>query len=426
MDNIVKLVFQSIAQGSGFAKVSSDTANLRKNLGFAGHAANRLGQAFGEIGNLAGGALGAVLRGNFWELGALALHKTISLVKDHNKLMKDAALAARGLSSEYMSLEKIAAGYQKRVESWKRRAEEADRAEKEASDKKKQAIDAYLESQKKAEEFATAYAAAEHKIAAESQKAGLASDNEIVRLRTKVKLMMDEAKVRVAAAQEQVRLKAKHGDEQGMALAKKDLELAVVQQANAVREAKKLVAEYKKAKALKDEETEQTMEKMRREDAILEEQTRKKTRLEKAQGEVRKKYADAVKKIEDEIARKKEESARLEANALRARGVSFGDWMKDERNRARDKRTSDRQQAIRESSVDAEIARLEKTNPRTRTAWQNNRLAKLKEWKADQNPNNNPAEKDLKALADKRDKLVEEQNQKLERIAKLLEEAVKL
>jgi len=139
--NIVKLEFQSIAQGSGFAKVSADTAALRKNLGRVGHAVNLLGQAMGDIGHMAGGAFSAVLRGNFWELGAIAIHETISLVKEHNKLLRDARLAARGLSADYNSLEKRAEGYRQRVAEWRKAKEEADAAEAKAADAMKRAAD---------------------------------------------------------------------------------------------------------------------------------------------------------------------------------------------------------------------------------------------------------------------------------------------
>ena len=122
--NIVKLVFQSVAQGSGFAKVSAETAELRKNLGLASGAIGQLSQAFGTIGRLAGGAVSDLLRGNIWSLAARSCGFLIDKIKEHNKLMKDAAVAARGLSREYMTLEYAQAGYQKRVEGW-RRAKEA-------------------------------------------------------------------------------------------------------------------------------------------------------------------------------------------------------------------------------------------------------------------------------------------------------------
>ena len=261
--NIVKLVFQSVAQGSGFAKVSAETAELRKNLGLASGAIGQLSQAFGTIGRLAGGAVSDLLRGNIWSLAARSCGFLIDKIKEHNKLMKDAALAARGLSREYMTLE---------------------------------------------------YAQAE-----------------------------------------------------------------------------------------------------------LE-----KTRLEERRNEIRNNGAKAIKEIEDKIVAAKEEAARLEENAAKARGVGFGDWMREGRNEDRANRTEARRQENREKQVSQELDRLEKTNPRTRTRWQNERIAKLREWQADQDPANNPALNKVKQIQAQKDKIQEDMLTELQKISAALDAATTL
>ena len=116
----------------------------------------------------------------------------------------------------------------------------------------------------------------------------------------------------------------------------------------------------------------------------------------------------------------------LPGAAARARGVSFGDWARGERDRDRQGRTEARRQANRERQVDDEIAKIEGTSPRARSKWHRQRLERLKAWKANQDPANNPAAKEADALERKRDELLAEQNRKLDKIASLLEETTKL
>jgi len=425
-ESIVKLVFKTVLAGSGFAQMDAQSSELMKKMSKMSQGVQILGRAFGDMGGMVGQSLGMFMQGGIWgaaaTIASTAVSKCVGWFKEWNKLQEDAKLAAKGLSREYDLLGRIAEGYRRRVEGWKKAQAEADRAEKEAADKAKAASERLAESQKEAVRFAQAYYALQDKINIESQKAGLNSEDEIVRLRTKVKLMLDEAKANVADRQRGVATAKASGNLNAVDLANKELELAVVSQKNVVAEAKKMVAEYKKAAAINAEENDKEMVRMMREDFLA----AKREKAVKAEGEVRKRYGEAVKRIEEEIAKNRKEAADLEANAQRARGVTFGDWERGERNIARDKRAEERHQRNRENAVDDEIARIEKTNPRTRTQWQRERLSRLREWKADQNPENNPAQKAVKQLEEKRDKLLEAQNKKLDEIKKVLEEVSSL
>lgn len=427
--NVVKLVFQAIAAGSGFAKITAQTAELQRKLGKLSQGAQILGRAFGNIGGVVGRGLGMLLQGGIWGAAAegavFAIGKIVDGVRRHNQLLKDARLAARGLSRDWNSVERAHAGYLRRVEAWRKAADEAKRAEADAAAKAKEAAEKKEAMNRRGFEYTRKYYTLEAAIAAEAEKAGLASEDEVTRLRTKVKLMLDAAKANVR--DKQIALQASEaGDKYDRENAQMELKLALAQQKNVTAEARRMVDDYRQAKALKEDEIEETMERMREEDEKKAEIAKKQAEAARAEGEIRKRYGEAIRRIEDQIVAKRGEAARLEANAARARGVGFGDWARGERDIAREERAEERRQANRERSVDDEIARLEKQSPRFRTKWQRDRLAQLKTWKANQDPGNNPALKEAAALEQKRDELLREQNSKLDKIATLLEAATTL
>lgn len=407
--NIVKLVFQTVMAGSGFAKVNAETAELMKKMGKMSQGVQIMGRAFGNLGGIMGHSIGMLMQGGIWgaaaEVASAAVGKAVSLFREWNRLAKDAQLAAKGLSREYMTLEYAHAQYLKRVERWRKAADEARQAEEEAAAKSKEAAERLAESKRQAVVFAQRYYALEDKIAQEGEKAGLQSEKEVERLRAKVKLMLDAAKAEVADRTRGVETAQATGGGYDVDIARKELELAVARQKNVVAEARRLVSEHRSAKELAEAEAEARLEAMREEG-------------ERKAGEIRKAYAEAD---------------AWEANAQGARGVGFGDWARgerdrarDERDRARDERAEARKQANRERGVDDEIARIEAISPRARSKWHRNRLAQLKGWKAAQDPDNNPALDEADALEKKREKLLEEQNAKLDKIAELLQEAVSL
>lgn len=432
--NVVKLVFQSVMAGSGFARVNAETSELMRKMGKMSQGVQIMGRAFGNLGGIMGRSLGMLMQGGIWgaaaEVATAAIGKAVSAFREWNRLAKDARLAARGLSREYMTLEYAHAQYLKRVERWRKAADEARRAEEEAAAKSKEAAERLAESRRQAVVFAQKYYALEDRIAQERERAGLQSDKEVERLRAKVKLMLDAARAEVADRKRGIDTAKETGGWDAVEIARKELELAVERQRNAVAEARRIVNEHRRAKeeavAAAAEEAEARLEAMREEDEAREAAERKRLEGERKAGEIRKACAEAVARVEAQIAAKRAEADALEANARRARGVGFGDWARGERDRARGERAEARKQANRERGVDDEIARIEAVSPRARSKWHRDRLAKLKEWKADQDPANNPALAEAAALEQKRERLLEEQNAKLDKIAGLLKEAVSL
>lgn len=427
MSGIVKLVFQTIASGSGLADVSAQTAKCQKQLGKMAQGATVLGRAFGVLGGTVGRSLGMLLQGGIWgsaaELAVSAIGKITEKWKEHNKLLRDARLAARGMSAEYRSAEYQAQQYQKRVEKWRKAAADAAKAEADAQAQAKTAAERREASAKKAVSFEQQYYALEDQIAMEKARAGLESEDENVRLRTRVKLMLDAAKAETADARRGVATANANGDGYDVDVATQRLRLAEARQANAVAAARKLVEEHRKAKQLAEDEAQARLDAMLDEDFKAEEARRRREEGERKMAEIRQAAAEAVERIEGQIAAKRKEAADLEANASRARGVSFGDWARGERDLERGERAAARKQANRERAVDDEIARIEGMSPRARSKWHRDRLAKLKTWKANQDPGNNPAAAEAADLEKKRDEILKEQNAKLDKIASLLEGA---
>lgn len=428
MGNIIKLVFQTVAAGSGLAEIDAQTAKFQKRLGKMGQGAAILGRAFGNLGGVIGNSLGMLAQGGIWGAAAnvavSAIGKIADKWREHNRLLKDAALAARGLSREYFTAEFRAGQVQKRVEKWRKAAADA---AKEAADAERAAkADAAerLASRKEANVKENEYHRILEKISAEKHKAALEDADELTRLKARVALVLEAAKANTDEARRGVRQAAETGGDTYMA--KMRLDLAKAEQANAVRSAKKLVEEYKKAKQDAEDEAQARFDAMVAEDEAEAERQRKREMGERKMAEIRKQAAETVKRLEEQIAGKRAEADALEQNAARARGVSFGEWMRGERDLGREGRTAARKQANREKAVDDEIARIEKTSPRARSAWAKKRLAKLREWKADQDPANNPAAKEADDLEKKRDEILRQQDKKLGEIKALLEEVTKI
>lgn len=421
--NIVKLVFESIAQGSGFAKVSAETSALRKNLGFASGAVAKLSQAFGNMGNLIGGSLSAILRGNFWEIGARACGFLVDKIKDHNRLMKDAALAARGLSREYMTLEYAAAQYRKRVEEWHKAKEASDKAEADAAEKRKEAAEAEKRQERERLSFEQKYYNLEQQIAEEIRKRESLDADELTKLKLKIELMRKIADENVRQAKRNLASAKENGNGYDQDTAEKELMLAKERQKTVDVEARKLVDAYSKAKdaALKKAAAARDAEEKAAREA---EKEKKRAEIEQKREEAELRHKKEVAAIEKEISAAKERAAKLEENALRARGKSADDWLAGERDLAREKRSDITAKRVARS--ERELENLEAMNPRAMSKWQRNRLAKLREWKADQDPNNNPELKAAKNLEQKREQMIAEQLKELKEINANLKAATQL
>ena len=423
--NIVKLVIESVGRGSGFSSAVKDIDAMRKNLGFASGAAKMFGKAIGGLGGIVGGSVGALLRGNVWQLGAIAAGKLVSVIKDHNQLMKDASLAARGLSREYMTLEFAHAQYQKRVEGWRKAKEAADQAEKDAAEARKKEAEAAKSVEKERLSFEQKYYELEKQIAAEISDRESMGEDELTVLKKKFELVRKIADIDVAQARRNLDSARKTGDGSAVSIAENELKLAQERQKTAYKRSSQLVTEFSKAqdKKLADAAAEREQkEKEKREEEL----SRKRIELREKEDRIREEGEKAILNLEKEIEQTRERADRLEANARKARGVGFGAWSRGERDASRIAREEQSAQEKREKQVDSELERLEKTNPRTRTKWQKERIKRLREWKADQDPNNNPELKKLKDLQDKRDKIQNDMLTELKEIAKQLKAATEI
>lgn len=190
--NIVKLVFQTVMAGSGFAKVNAETSELMKKMGKMSQGVQIMGRAFGNLGGIMGRSIGMLMQGGIW--GA-------------------------------------------------------------AAEKSKEAAERLAESKHQAIVFAQRYYALEDKIAQEGEKTGLQSEKEVECLRAKVKLMLDAAKAEVADRTRGVETAQATGGGYDVDIARKELELAVARQKNVVAEARRLVSERRRAKELAEAET---------------------------------------------------------------------------------------------------------------------------------------------------------------------------
>lgn len=293
MGNIVKLVFQSVAQGSGMTKISQDTAALHKNLNMASGAIRMLTQGLGDIGQLAGGALSAILAGNFWQVGAKACDFLIGKIKEHNQLMKDAALAAKGLSKEYMTLEAAHRGYTKRVEEWKRAKEAADKAEQEAAEAKKIEAEAAKDEESARLSYEQKYYDLQQKIADEIKKREAMNADEATQLKAKIGMMREAAALAVRKAEGNAAYANEHGTAYEKDTAQKELELAREQQKTAEAQAKKMKKDFEKSEKEKQD-------KKKKDEEDFAEFVRK--QREKLDDELAKRHAEDTKKeMEDEL-----------------------------------------------------------------------------------------------------------------------------
>ena len=412
MGSTIKLVFQTIAAGSGLAEINSQTGVMQKKLGKLGQGFSALGaQVGGAFGKIASG-IGMLATGGIWGALIMAGTAVVGKLKEmhdgYRKLRREASLAARGISAEWLTVDYRHKQYLKRLDEMRAKAREAREAEEAEAKAAEDAAKAKIDGRREAMKLERDYYSLEAQIAAEKAKQGLNSKDEITQLRTKVKLMLDAAKANVADKQRaadhaEENWKTMGGSGGDLDIAKKELELAKAKQANEIAAAKQLVADYKarKAKEKADAEAavEAQMEAMRREDEEREEQQKKREQGERRIADIRKAAADAVHKIEEKIAAAQKAGAAWSEAAGRARGKSFGDWSRGERDRERAEKKARRKEEFDARRVDEEIANIEKISPRARSKWHKERLAKLRQWRDFQNDENNPgnAVNDLEA-----------------------------
>lgn len=204
-------------------------------------------------------------------------------------------------------------------------------------------------------------------------------------------------------------------------------------------------AQIKKEEEAKKAADERLEAEARAADALIEEQKRvfeeeqrnrkaaeEKARREEAEKNIKlaqQKKDDNLKKLDEEMSEAQRKRVQWERDAQRARGVSFGEWQRGERDRARDARVEKSRQDNRVKQVDAEIARLERDRRRGRgffDARKAQRLDDLRGWRDAQDPANNPFDQEIKQIDDARDQLIRDTNTKISDILQFLKDGSNL
>lgn len=429
----INLTIAERRTGNGLASAANDVGILNKQLSVSRRSVSDLSRAAGVLGGTFGQVFKLVLGGGMWTLAATALTKVVELMKKHNELVKDARLAAQGLSREYMTLEAAARGYQRRVEKWRAAKAAADKAEADAA---KAAADAEEKSRRNALmliESAKEYNALQVQIASVKRKMAVLDADEVTQAKAMAAELKDQAELRVRLAQRDVESARVRGSLAEQTNAEKAVELARVRLEAAVKEGEKIVRDAEKKMA---EEAAAAAKKLEDEKAKLAAEAEKKRRdaEKKAAGEridaIRKEHKAKMDALEEEIRKAHDEAQVLEQNAQRARGgKTFGVWAREERDRERDQRRADIRQQNVIRNAQRELSRLE-GNARRGRAFTNAhdlaRMAKLREFIADQDPNNNPALKRAQELEKQRKEAEAKMQKDIDAIRKAIEDKVAL
>lgn len=423
---------------SGMKGAAHDAESLAESIGVGtknakdlGRAANTILKKFGDLESIIGGAVGSFLGGGMWTALAHSIVGVVSKLSEHNDLMREARLAVKGLSAEYMSLEAAARGYQKRVEAWRKAKAESDKAEADAAKAAAKAEEEAKNRKIAHLDFEKKYLELELRVAQEKRKVAAIGADEVAQAKERASVMKEEAALAVKLAERDLAAtKVKGGD---TSLADKALELAKAKVVAAAAEAEKVVADAEKrvadkaaadAKKAADEKkkAEDEAEKKRRE-------AQRKTHQERIE-QIRGELAAQLGKLDKEIAKAKQEADVLEQNAQRARGgKTFGVWQRGERDLAREQRRADIRQKNVVGNAQKELERLEANSRRSRayrTRFNMDRIAKLREFIADQDPNNNPALKKAQKLEEDRRKAEEQAQKDIAAIKKAIEQGIGL
>jgi colicin import membrane protein len=429
MGSTIKLVFQTIAAGSGLAEINAQTGAMQKKLGKLGQGFSTLGaQVGGAFGKIASG-IGMLATGGIWGAlimaGTAVVGKVTEMYTSYRKLRREANLAARGISAEWLTADYAHKQYLKRLDEMRAKARQLRDEEEAAAKAEEAAAKAKIASRNAAMKLERDYYSLEEQIAQEKIKQGLSSGDELTQLKAKIQLMAAAAKANVADKQRAVahaeeRFKEMGGSGGDLDIARKELELAKAKAETTKAEAQKLLDDYKARQEAAKAEADAKLEAMRREDEEQATKDAKRKEAEEAIARIRKNAAEAVAGIEAKIAAKKQEAADWEENAKRARGVNFGDWDRGERDRAHDAAIDAKKQAKREAKVDQEIAQIEAMSPRARSKWHKERLAKLRQWRDAQNPANNAAADEVAALQKKAAEIAEKSEAHLAKIEDLM------
>ena len=433
MGSTFKLVFQTILAGSGFAKLDAQTSSLQKKLGKMSQGVSILGRGFGKLGGMIGSSIGMLLQGGIWGAAATvataAVTKIIDKWKEHKKAVEETNKEIRRLKAGYAkgwdTDDFRHDAYKRRVEGYKQADEAAKKDEADAAKAEAESRKRLVESMKDANKLERDYYALESQIALEKMKSGLESEKENERLKAKVQLALAASKAKVEAAERDHAIATREweggfGVVGEVDLARKRLELAKAEAETVKASAKREVEAYRERKRAAKEEEERKAEMAAFEFEEEQKRRRDRERGERKIAEIRQKAAADAAAVEAKIADLKKKGAEWEEAAKRARGVSFGDWRRGERDREREERRAERAQRGREGQVDRELDRLIHTNPKLRTAWQKNRIGQLMEWKRAQDEANNPANAAIDQLEEEKRRLAEKSEKHLADISQAM------
>lgn len=400
--NNIELSIGSTFDGEGFNKLNTalktSGGNIRRVSGAVGKMIGSMEGMDGAVGKLtktAGGLLGGFLSMGVW---GLVIGAATSLFGWVNKIFEEERRTTEELdrmNNAWKTAEGRAAAYAKRLKEWRDLAKDRQAAEKNAAEAAKRAREAELKELEKREQIERDYEKYLMKVAELKERiAGT-----------------PEGQIAINSAKRELDFANKFGGRTEQTEAQLKLDLAK----------KKASDEFDK---LADSIFEE-LDAQDRETAAAEAAAKAKEDEAKKQKEItaaKDAMAKKVKDLDERIAAAKKEAADLEANAARARGKSVGEWLRDERKLQRDQQKKERQQANRVKNAETELARLVRMSPKARNAWQNQRVKDLREWLADQDPNNNPKLKEAERLEKEKTDLIAKTQRDIADIAKTLKD----
>lgn len=408
----IEFAIGSKFSGEGFQKLDSALKGSSKGVAQFSHSVTGvLGQMDalpGKAGNAAkavGDLVSSGLKMGVWGLAiqgaTMAVGALVKKVKNYYDEINAANKAWAEHKKIVVSLDDILAGYKRRVQSYIDADKAAAEADKKLAEEKRRSRERGERVMKAAYETEQKWQSLDHQLILEKMKASMMDENAVKSAEAKLayaqkelELFREEAKLKMEAAQ-------KTGGVEGPSTARREIALRDQALQNQVASAEKMlkVAIAKEQAEKKAEEAKLAALQQRQQ--IEEAMAKRREEMDK----IREEGAKRIKAIEGQIADAKLRAAALEAEAAKARGVSVGEWLRSGRDEDRAKRTADRKQANREKAAQRELTRLESMNPKLMTRWQKERMANLKTFLLNQNPENNPALKDLEKLQKNRDEI---------------------
>ena len=392
--NNIELNIGSKFDGEGFNKLNtalrSSSGNVSRVSGAVGNMLTNMDGLDGSIGKVirsAGGLIGGLLSMGVWGVAIGAVTKFIGWMESMRNQAKEARLAAKGLSKEFMTLDAMARGYQRRVEQWKQKKRESDEADAKAAKAAERARQAEFEAMDKRMQMEKEYDQYLMKTAALKEKIAGLSDEQIA----------------VNSARRQVEFANKWEGTFGQTEAQLNLELA---QKAATAKFNQLADEITAELDAADAEAEAAQKAAAAK--------KKSAEAEEKRAKIKDESEKKLKELDDRIAAAKENAAQLEENAARARGgKTFGEWQRGERELEREqKKEAQRQQRVIDNAQrerDAIGGRIFDVNGRLKKSASKADIARFKklgEFLADQDPNNNPALKEAERLEQEKADLI--------------------